>query len=86
MFTDGKKYEAIQGLWELLTKSKPDRNLVSLQDEQAYKKIIIQSNPHRVNYSPYGKIKALNMHGVFRNCLLTQRKFLGNRHNNNVIG
>jgi len=28
-----------------------------MQDKQAYKQILIQSNAHRVNYSP-GKIKA----------------------------
>jgi len=41
-----------------ITKSKPDRNLVSVQDKQAYKQILLQSNAHRVNYSPSGKIKA----------------------------
>jgi len=41
-----------------ITKSKPDRNLVSLQDKQAYKQILLQSNALRVNYSHSGKIKA----------------------------
>jgi hypothetical protein len=58
VFVDGKKYKATQGLWELLTKSKPDVNIVTFQDRQAYKQILLQSNAHRVNYSPTGKIKA----------------------------
>jgi len=52
-----KKYKATPGLWELLTKFKPDRNLVSVQVNQAYKQILLQSNTHKVNYSPSGKIK-----------------------------
>jgi hypothetical protein len=58
VFVDGRKYKATQGLWELLTKSKPDKNAVTLQGKQAYKQILPQSNAHRVNYSPTGKIKA----------------------------
>jgi hypothetical protein len=58
VFVDGKKYKAADGLWELLSKAKPDRNTVTLQDRQAYKRIILKSNADRVNYSPTGKIKA----------------------------
>jgi hypothetical protein len=58
MFVDDRKYQATQGLWELLTKSKPNKNAVTFQDKQAYKQILLQSNAHRVNYSPAGKIKA----------------------------
>ena len=58
VFEDGKKYKATPGMWELLTKSKPDRHLVSVQDKQAYKQILLQFNAHRVNYKPLGKIKA----------------------------
>jgi hypothetical protein len=58
VFVDGRKYKAAQGLWELLTKSKPDINVVNFQDKQAYKQILLESNAHRVNYSPTGKIKA----------------------------
>jgi hypothetical protein len=88
VFVDGKKHKATPGLWELLTKSKPDRNLVSVQHKQAYKQIFLQSNAHRVNYSPSGKIKAkkvLNIHVLFRKCSLTQSKCLGNRYNNNNV-
>jgi len=56
VFVDGKKYKATQGLWELLTKSKPDKNVVTFQDR--HKQILLQSNAHRINYSPTGKIKA----------------------------
>jgi hypothetical protein len=58
VFVDGRKYKARHGLWELLTKSKPNKKSVTFQDTQAYKQIVIQSNAHRVNYSPTGKIKA----------------------------
>ena len=58
VFVDGRKYKATQSLWELLTKASPDRNSVSMQDKQAYKQILIQSNAHRFNYRPHGKIKA----------------------------
>jgi hypothetical protein len=29
-----------------------------MQDKEAYKQILLQSNAHRVNYTPSGKIKA----------------------------
>ena len=58
MFVDGRKYKANQGMWELLTKSKPDKNTVIIQDKQAYKEIHFQSNAHTVNYSPTGNINA----------------------------
>ena len=58
VFVDGRKYKATQGLWELLTKSKPDKYADTIQDRQAYKQILLQSNANRVNYSPTGKIKA----------------------------
>jgi len=57
VFVDGRKYKATQGLWELLTKSKPDKNAVTFQDKQTHKQILLQSNAHRVNYSPTGKIE-----------------------------
>jgi len=58
VFVDGKKYKSTQGLWELLTKSKLDKNLGTFEDRQAYKQILFLSNAHRVNYSPTGRIKA----------------------------
>ena len=54
---DSKKYKATQGLWELLTKSRPEKNVVTLQDRQTYKQIPMQSNAHGVNYSPTGRIR-----------------------------
>jgi len=41
VFVDGRTYKAIQGLWEWLTKSKPDKNAVTIQDRQAYKQILL---------------------------------------------
>jgi len=58
VFVDGRKCKATQGQWELLTKSKPDKNAVTIQDKQAYKQILLQSNAHRVNYIPTGKLKS----------------------------
>jgi len=40
VFVDGTKYKATQGLWELLTNSKPDKNAASIQDRQSYKLIL----------------------------------------------
>jgi hypothetical protein len=69
VFVDGKGYKATQGLWELLTQARPDINVVTQQDRQAYKQILLQSNTHRVDFSPSGKIKAkdLNIGASFRN-------------------
>jgi hypothetical protein len=58
VFVDGKNYKATPGLWELLSRSKPDKDLVTLHDRQTYKQILLQSNDHRVNYSPTDKIRA----------------------------
>ena len=52
------KVQVNTGSLELLVKSKPDKNLVILHDRQAYKQILLQSNAHRVNYSPSGRIRA----------------------------
>ena len=41
----------------MLTKSKPDKN-GKFQDRQTYKQTLLQSNAHRVNYSPTGKTKS----------------------------
>ena len=82
VFVDGKKYKVTPGMWELLTKSKPNRNLVSVQDKKAQKQILLQPNAHRFNYRPSDKIKA--------NKRLKYTHFisqLGNRCNiNNVFG
>jgi hypothetical protein len=57
-FIDGRRYTATTGVWELLTKSRPDKNTVTNQDRQAYKQILLQSNAHGVHYSPIGRIRA----------------------------
>ena len=56
VFVDGRKYNAPQGLWGYLTKANPDKNVVNIQDRQAYKQILLQTNAHMVNYSPTAKI------------------------------
>ena len=85
---DDRNYKANQELWKLLKKSKPDKNAVTFQDRQAYKQILLQSNAHRVNYSPTGKIKAkkgLKYTRFFRKRLLQKTKCLVNQYYN-VIG
>jgi hypothetical protein len=37
VFADGIKYKVTSGLWELLTKTRPDKTMVTLQHRQAYK-------------------------------------------------
>jgi len=37
VFVDGRKYKATQGLYELLIKSKPDKNVVTFQDRHINK-------------------------------------------------
>jgi len=37
VFVDGKRYKATQGLWELLTQSRPDINVVTHQDRSIRK-------------------------------------------------
>jgi hypothetical protein len=44
VFVDGRKFMETHGLWELLTKSRPDKNVVILQNRQAYKQILLRSN------------------------------------------
>jgi hypothetical protein len=41
VFVEGRNYETTEGLWELLTKYKPDKNAVTFQDKQAYTQILI---------------------------------------------
>ena len=43
-FADGKNYKATLDLWELVTKSRPAKNMVTQQDKQAYNQIQTQSN------------------------------------------
>jgi hypothetical protein len=40
-FVDGIKYKTTEGLKELLTKSKPDKNVVPVQDKQHNELIIV---------------------------------------------
>jgi hypothetical protein len=58
VFVDDDRFKATEGLWELLTKSKPNKSMVTPLDLEAYKQILLQSNAHRANYSPRGKIRA----------------------------
>jgi hypothetical protein len=35
VFVDGRKYIATQGLWKLLTKARPDINMVTPEDKES---------------------------------------------------
>jgi len=58
VLVDGSREKVTQDLWELLTQLRTDKNFVTHQDRQSYKQILLQSNVHRANYSPSGKMKA----------------------------
>jgi hypothetical protein len=58
VFVDGKRYKATRGLWELLTRSQPDKNSITPRDKLAYTHILQQSNAHKVNFNTTGKIRA----------------------------
>jgi hypothetical protein len=57
VFVDGKWFKATRGLWELLTKPRPDKNSITHRDKLAYKQVLLHSNEHKVNFNPTGKIK-----------------------------
>jgi hypothetical protein len=52
VFVDGRRYKATPGLWELLTKSRPDKGTVTNEDRHALKQILLLSNAHRDDYNP----------------------------------
>jgi hypothetical protein len=51
----GSKYEAIQGLMELLTKKDPDTELCIKEDFDDYKEIILNSNALYQGFEPSSK-------------------------------
>ena len=55
VFVDGKRNKAKQVLWELLTQSRPDKNVVNHLDTLAYKQILLLSNAHRLNCKTLGQ-------------------------------
>jgi len=89
VFVDGRKYKTTQGLWKLLTKSKPDKNVVALQDRKAYNKYSCSLMRIELIIAPQVRSKptsVLNIRGLLRNSLPTKTKCLGNRYNKNVSG
>jgi hypothetical protein len=48
VFVDGKRYKSTQSLLELLNQSRPDKNVVTHQDRQAYKQIFLQSSASKL--------------------------------------
>jgi hypothetical protein len=51
------KYNATPGLWELLTRKKVDKQLVTQSDLQTYKNILEQTNAHLERYEPGANIQ-----------------------------
>jgi hypothetical protein len=53
----GIKFNATPGLWELLTRKKVDRQLVTQSDLQTYKNILELTNAHLERYEPGANIQ-----------------------------
>ena len=80
VFVDGRKYKATQGVWELLTKSKPDKNVVTFQDRHInkYSYSLTRIELTIVPQVRSKQTKESSIRGLFPSSLLTRRKFLGN--------
>lgn len=52
-----KKYELTAGLKELLMRNKPDLTIVTEKDKSEYKEMLINTNAHKRNFDPNGKLK-----------------------------
>jgi len=72
VFMDGKKYKATQGLWELLTKSKPDKNTVTFQDRH-----ISKYSQSLVPHVRTKRTKESSIRALFHNSLLKKGSSLG---------
>ena len=51
-----KRFRGTQGLWELLTRRKEQRDKLTTDDLRAYKKILLLTNGHLTGYVPDGNI------------------------------
>jgi hypothetical protein len=54
----GHRYEGRRGLYELIFMNYPDEYVYDEQDLNNYAKIIFDTNVHRVNFSPRGKVRS----------------------------
>ncbi|XP_026322221.1 uncharacterized protein LOC113231895 [Hyposmocoma kahamanoa] len=54
-----KKYELTAGLKELLMRNKPDLTIVTEKDKSEYKEMLINTNAHKRDFDPNGKLKDL---------------------------
>ena len=52
----GKHFKGTQGLWQLLTRRKVQRDKLTTDDLRAYKKILLLTNGHLTGYVPDGNI------------------------------
>jgi hypothetical protein len=54
----GKTYKGTEGLWSLLTLKEPDENLVTQEDMENYKEIVVMTSAHKKSYNPEAQISA----------------------------
>ncbi len=62
LLIDGLTYEGTRGLYELIFMNKPNEYVYTEKDLNSYASILAQTNVHRVNYSPRGKIRSNRGH------------------------
>ena len=53
----GQEFRGTKGLWELLTRKKVNRKLITSDDLKKYKKILILTNAHLTDYQPGSDIQ-----------------------------
>jgi len=53
----GKQYRGTEGLWELLTRNKVERDKIMPADYKKYKSILERTNAHKQQYGPGGNIQ-----------------------------
>jgi len=63
---DNKNYPRTQGLVELLIKKNPNETVISGEDLENYKNILVSSNAHRVGYSDGGSIRKSKSNKYFK--------------------
>lgn len=62
LIINNKKYRGTRGLYELLFMSFPNEYIYDEQDMDNYKTILEDTNVHRSNYLPNGKLRSSRSH------------------------
>jgi hypothetical protein len=57
VYVDGKSYEGTSGLFELLTRKKVNKSLITTRDLKNYRRILETTSAHLENNNPVGPIK-----------------------------